>query len=392
MKSLPLPHHQRDTIVFWNTLLTSFGRQPYFVEHDSSLRLLFLILESELLNAKQILQQGDKRYSKWSHWTFHQLRPPNGLKDNLPMVSQKRGRGTALSNYYLIRDFVLQVHRDSVCGIGAALRWAEWGLRSVSCSGNGRARGRLGGEAAREAAAATKRRLLLRRTSCPCCHWPWDWEGCPWGWRTWSRRARSPASRGSVPLPGCTPGSGEEGHAAGRYARRACGTHVSLGADRARASSRLPGNVCRHCTAPSSPGPTLEGKAVRVTGGNAKENQGKSRECLGPRCKQTQRTQRKMPNEEIGLPSFLTQKRGVENKVTAASGWNRWEGNWASKGSRSFSSVFTPQKVKGRPVRASRKVKLAQLTTRRFLQAKLQTQTQSASPTLSLPLQSLSTC
>lgn len=122
--------------MFWNTLLTSFGRQPYFVERDSSLRLLFLILESELLNAKQILQQGDNRYSEWSHWTFHQLRPPNGLKDNLPIVFQKRGRDTALSNYYLIQDFVLQVHRDGIYGIRAELRWAKlesenWGVWAV---------------------------------------------------------------------------------------------------------------------------------------------------------------------------------------------------------------------------------------------------------------------
>lgn len=129
MKSL-FPHHRRDTIVVWNTLLTSFGRQTYFAEHDSSLRLLFLILESELLNAKQILQQGDKRYSKWSHWTFHQLRPPNGLKDNLPMVFQKWGRDATPSNYYLIQDFVLQVHRDGIYGIRAELRWAEMWVRS----------------------------------------------------------------------------------------------------------------------------------------------------------------------------------------------------------------------------------------------------------------------
>lgn len=81
----PLPHHQRDATALGNTLLTSFGRQPYFVEHDSSLRLLFLILESELLNAKHI-------YSKWSHWAFHQLCPPNGLKDHLPVALQKGGR------------------------------------------------------------------------------------------------------------------------------------------------------------------------------------------------------------------------------------------------------------------------------------------------------------
>lgn len=109
----PLPHHQRDTTALGNTLLTSFGRQPYFAEHDSSLRLLFLILESELLNAKQI-------YSKWSHWAFHQLRPPNGLKTTFLWSCRKEAE-TAPSNYYLIGDFVLQVHRDSSSGIGLSM-------------------------------------------------------------------------------------------------------------------------------------------------------------------------------------------------------------------------------------------------------------------------------
>ena len=123
------------------------------------------------------------------------------------MEFQKQGREAAPSNYYLIR-----VHRDSTCGVRAELRWAELWVRSEEgelCRKSSELSGAEWPDLPRSCLQRPDT-TMWKHTSGPCCRWPWGWEGCPGGWHRWSHPARCLASRHSVLLPGCTPGSGEE--------------------------------------------------------------------------------------------------------------------------------------------------------------------------------------
>lgn len=97
--------HLRDITVFRNTLLTSFGRRTHLILHDSSLRLSFLISESELLNAKLILRVV---VGKWKIFQVVSLgctptASTKWLKKKVfPWSFLKQSKLAATSNYYLI--------------------------------------------------------------------------------------------------------------------------------------------------------------------------------------------------------------------------------------------------------------------------------------------------
>lgn len=101
--------------------------------------------------------------------------------------------------------------------------------------------------------------------------------------------------------------------------------------------------------------------------GNAKGNKGKSREFLNPRCKQTQKTHRKMPNEEIRFASPKRKRRSLTAPGLELMG-KRADPEACSQPARVLFllplPVFIPRKVQERTVQASRRMKLAQLTTR----------------------------
>lgn len=283
-----------------------------------------------------------------------------------PSCGVAERRQIARSNYYLIRDFVLQVHRDSISGIelSTADEAVESALRRVS----------RGEHASSEAGRPGGNRNGCSYKTCssdiPPVHVAADHE---------VGRAVPEVDAGEV---------------AKRVAqlREAAFCFQAVDQDLGRRKMRVPCYIQQPyinmpyfstfkqglAPAPSKdvlPLNTLtfsrewdcRDRAVRM----AKGNKRKSREFLSPRYTHTQRTHTKMPNKKLGL-HFLTEKKGWKWRSLTSPGLElmgkRADPEACSQPARVLflllPPVFIPREVQERTVQASRRMKPAQLTTR----------------------------